>query len=233
MRSSISAVSGAAPSPVDGLPVEGPERHDLGIVRSRVERPSFRVAVEVDDITRMARRQHAGAELPGEVVEPPDMPVGIRDAKRLVGHPFRDVVGDRAPVMRDADEKRRRARREVVNFAFGHLSDAGPRAVPRRSLEHNAEPWNARRVLCSARGPGRASWRASGRTAASGTGSGSAPTWRRWCRAASPTARSATPPSRSRAGASRGSAGPRTFRAIPGHSPARCTTPAGAGSRPA
>ena len=113
--------------PIDGLAIEGRGGDDLGVVGAGIEVLARRVAVEVDDVARMRRRQHAGTDFGGEAVQPPDVPVGVRQAPGLRGHARHDRFREMPSVMRYADQQRR-----LAGAKLEHLVHAGNRLAFRR-----------------------------------------------------------------------------------------------------
>ena len=80
-----------------------------GIERRVVGRP-----VQVGDIARPDGLEGRDAQFVGEIVQPVEMPVGIRPHQRAIGHPGFDGRRDRRPDMGNAHQERRVSRYESI-----------------------------------------------------------------------------------------------------------------------
>ena len=101
-------------------------------------------AVQVHDIARPDRLQGRDAEFVGEVVEPVEMPVGIRLHQRPLGHPRFHRRRDGGPHMGNAHQQRRVSRsepiwREAVDGHYGVPLSLLWRHEPPTSRSANAD----------------------------------------------------------------------------------------------
>jgi len=85
---------GFLPGLVQRLPVERIGRHERGGVLAGIEVGVVRRTVEVDDVARMGRDEHRGAELVEEVVKALEVPVRIRQQLGVLRHPSEKRAGD-------------------------------------------------------------------------------------------------------------------------------------------
>ena len=72
--------------------------------------------VQVDDETRILRRHHAGAQFTGKIVELRNVPVGVRQAARLVDQALAHRRGQVQAGVGHADQQRHAALFEVQNL---------------------------------------------------------------------------------------------------------------------
>ena len=109
-------------------------RWPAGIKRRVVRRP-----VQVHDIARPDRLQGRDAEFVGEIVEPVEMPVGIRPHQRPLGHPRSHCCRDGGPHMGNAHQQRRVSRSKPI-----WREAVGVHALDHRGCRHRPrDPANA------------------------------------------------------------------------------------------
>ena len=106
------------PFAVHRLAAELQHRAQAGGVLPRVQRGVVRRPVQIDHITRPARHQDRGAQLPGEVVQARHVPVGIGHPACRIGQSRGDVLRQRGTVVRQADQQRRAARVQAVRMGI-------------------------------------------------------------------------------------------------------------------
>ena len=94
---------------VDRIAAETHDRAQTRGVLSGIQRDVVGRAVEVDDVARIPRHQHRGAELVRECVQARHVPIGIGHAARGIGHARGEFGRQLGAVVRQADEQRRGA----------------------------------------------------------------------------------------------------------------------------
>ncbi len=99
---------------VERLIRERARRAELGVVGTRVERDSGRIAIQVDDVARVRRDEHRDARLAREREELLDMPIGVGKRARSRCQPFGKTRRQMGAGVRDVDDERRVAADEIA-----------------------------------------------------------------------------------------------------------------------
>ena len=100
------AVARCLPRPVQRRLREAAQRTQFRGGGAGIQRSPAGIAVQVDDIARVARPQRAGAQNLGEVVELRQVPVGIRNRERHLGVALGPIRRQLGTGMRHADQQR-------------------------------------------------------------------------------------------------------------------------------
>jgi hypothetical protein len=120
---------------VDRLVRESARGTQFRVVGAGVKRRAARIAIEVDDVTRMRRNEQRRPRSARESIQLADMPVGIRKCagrRRKASRNFRWHKGSR---VRDVDDQRRVAARDFAKIqASLHCTMRPARMMPRQGL---------------------------------------------------------------------------------------------------
>ena len=110
----------------DVLVREGARRAQFGIVGARIEFDVVRIAIEIDDVPRIRRRDQRCAERQRMLIEERHMPVGVGRLFRGGCHPGKQILRDIGSGVRNIDQQRSFAGDQHMQWHRVHVETSLP-----------------------------------------------------------------------------------------------------------